>query len=107
MRKNDLSLDLKVLKVWVFSTKNRIIGFGFEREWPPRTPDLTPCDFFLWGHLKSKVYSTPHQNLEEPKERIEIEMTELKNKPLVVRKLLRKVREKCQDCLAKNGKQVN
>ena len=23
----------------------------------PRSPDLTPCDFFLWRHLKSKVQS--------------------------------------------------
>jgi hypothetical protein len=29
--------------------------------WPPRSPDLTTCDFFLWGHLKSTVYeSNPH-----------------------------------------------
>lgn len=25
--------------------------------WPPRSPDLTPCDFFLWGALAEKVYS--------------------------------------------------
>lgn len=25
-------------------------------EWPPRSPDLTPNDYFLWGYLKSKVY---------------------------------------------------
>ena len=25
-------------------------------EWPQRSPGLTPCDFFLWGYLKSKVY---------------------------------------------------
>ena len=24
--------------------------------WPPRSPDLTPADFFLWGLLKGKVY---------------------------------------------------
>ena len=24
--------------------------------WPPRSPDLSACDFFLWGNLKSKVY---------------------------------------------------
>jgi len=24
--------------------------------WPPRSPDLSACDFFLWGCLKSKVY---------------------------------------------------
>ena len=22
-------------------------------EWPPRSPDLTPLELFLWGHLKS------------------------------------------------------
>jgi len=22
----------------------------------PRSPELTTCDFFLWGHLKSRVY---------------------------------------------------
>ena len=34
-------------------------------EWAARSPDLTPCDFFLWGFLKSKVYFTRPQNLEE------------------------------------------
>jgi hypothetical protein len=24
--------------------------------WPPGSPDLTPCDFFLWGYVKDKVY---------------------------------------------------
>jgi transposase len=24
--------------------------------WPPRSPDLSPPDFFLWGYLKSQVY---------------------------------------------------
>jgi len=23
--------------------------------WPPRSPDLTPCEFFLWGFLKEAV----------------------------------------------------
>ncbi|KAL4131065.1 hypothetical protein QTP88_008416 [Uroleucon formosanum] len=25
-------------------------------EWPARSPDITPLDFFLWGHLKTIVY---------------------------------------------------
>ncbi|XP_074036992.1 uncharacterized protein isoform X2 [Leptinotarsa decemlineata] len=25
--------------------------------WPPRSCDLTPLDYFLWGYVKSKVYS--------------------------------------------------
>ena len=38
--------------------------------WPPRSPDLTPCDFFLWGFLKSKVYQTRPSTIPELKERI-------------------------------------
>jgi hypothetical protein len=32
-----------------------------KRLWPPRSPDFSPPDFFLWGHLKGTVYSNhPH-----------------------------------------------
>jgi hypothetical protein len=24
--------------------------------WPPRSPNLTPWDFFLWGYVKGRVY---------------------------------------------------
>ena len=27
--------------------------------WPPCSPDLTPCDFFLWGFVKDSVYVPP------------------------------------------------
>jgi hypothetical protein len=36
---------------------NRWIGRRRLVEFPPRSPDLTPMDFFLWGHIKDKVYS--------------------------------------------------
>ncbi|GFT09837.1 uncharacterized protein TNCV_416221 [Trichonephila clavipes] len=39
--------------------------------WPPRSPDLTPFDFFLWGFVKDKVLVRPlPQDLEELKKRI-------------------------------------
>ena len=28
-------------------------------DWPPRSPDLTICDFFLWGHLKHTIWNVP------------------------------------------------
>jgi hypothetical protein len=28
-------------------------------KWPPRSPDLTPCDYFLWGFVKEAVYVWP------------------------------------------------
>ena len=27
--------------------------------WPPRSPDLTPMDFFLWGFVKDQVFAPP------------------------------------------------
>jgi hypothetical protein len=33
--------------------------------WPPRSPDLSPPDFFLWGHLKATVYSNYPHTLQE------------------------------------------
>jgi len=27
--------------------------------WPPRSPDATPCDFFLWAYVKDQVYVPP------------------------------------------------
>jgi hypothetical protein len=34
----------------------RWIGRGGHIQWPPRSPDLTPLDFCLWGWMKSEVY---------------------------------------------------
>lgn len=54
----------------------RWIGRGgqqdlFLRPWPPRSPDLTPCDFYLWGYVKGKVFVPPMPNsLEDLKHRI-------------------------------------
>ena len=31
--------------------------------WPPRSPDMTPLDFFLWGYIKSKVYTRNYENI--------------------------------------------
>ncbi|KAJ4442849.1 hypothetical protein ANN_04442 [Periplaneta americana] len=31
---------------------DRWIGRGGPIAWPPRSPDLNPLDFYLWGHLK-------------------------------------------------------
>lgn len=45
--------------------------------WPPYSPDLTPCDFFLWGYIKSKVYRTQPATLDELQQRIEYEFAHL------------------------------
>lgn len=81
----------------------RVIGVGHRVEWPPRSPDLTPCDFFLWGYLKDKVYATPPTDLQELRERISHHVNELKDNRESIRKSMRAMRARCQKCLANNG----
>ena len=39
--------------------------------WTPRSPDLTPCDFLLWGFVKDAVFvSTVPANLQVLRDRI-------------------------------------
>lgn len=48
----------------------RWIGRRGPIEWPARSPDLTPCDFFLWGYLKNIVYRERPATIEELRDRI-------------------------------------
>jgi hypothetical protein len=38
--------------------------------WPPRSPDLTPLDFFLWGYVINTVYQDKINNLQHLKAHI-------------------------------------
>lgn len=50
---------------------NRWIGRLGPIPWPPRSPDLTPLDYFLWGFLKDRVFRTGFPaNLQEMQNRI-------------------------------------
>jgi hypothetical protein len=60
--------------------ENRLISRGL---WPTRSPDLNPCDFYLLGNLKDKMYSNNPYTMVELKQSIRetipsIEVSELK-----------------------------
>ena len=38
---------------------DRWIGRGGSMAWPPRSPDLTLMDSFLWDHIKALIYMSP------------------------------------------------
>ena len=48
----------------------RWVGRDGPIPWPPRSPDLTPLDFFLWGFVKDQVYRTKVTDLQDLKTRI-------------------------------------
>jgi len=49
---------------------NRWIGRDGPTPWPPRSPDITPLDFFSRGYVKDKVFSTPVPDITNLKARI-------------------------------------
>ncbi|GBL90474.1 hypothetical protein AVEN_179404-1 [Araneus ventricosus] len=46
---------------------DRIISCHFPTAWPPQSPDLNPCYFWLWSYLKDVVHGSPIANLAELK----------------------------------------
>ena len=39
--------------------QHKVIALYNVSERPARSPDMNPCDYFLWGFLKNQVFSTP------------------------------------------------
>ena len=84
----------------------RVVGLGFDQEWPPRSPDLTACDFFLWGHLKAQVYSEgPPANIQTLRQRITTAVARLRRVDTAGR-AVNSMRERAGRCIALRGRQV-
>ena len=86
--------------------KDLVLGLHHDVEWPPRSPNINPCDFFLWGHIKSKVYAAPLENINQLQERIIREVYAIKENPQMVRKVMQAMRSRAQLCIERNGGHV-
>ncbi|GFX72915.1 uncharacterized protein TNCV_1698121 [Trichonephila clavipes] len=49
---------------------DRLISRFGPLNWPPRSCDLTPLDYFLWGYVKSLVYADKPQTLDHLEDNI-------------------------------------
>lgn len=83
---------------------NRWIGRGGHVAWPPRSPDLTPLDFFLWGHVKTLVYATPVETVEELTARILAACEEVQQTPGIFGAVRRNLLRRCASCVEAGGR---
>ena len=74
------------------------------RRWPPRSPDLSPLDFFLWGYLKSKVYNPRPSTLDQLEQNIRDQVALLD--PAMVNRAILDIRSRAERCIANNGGHV-
>ena len=95
------------LRLQLFFTERfgeRVVALNHAVEWPPRFPDLTP--FFLWGYIKSKIYTTPPANLEDLEMRIRNERDILRQGRAMVRRAVNSMTARAELCLQRNGGHV-
>jgi hypothetical protein len=69
--------------------------------WPPRSPDLTSPDFFLWRYLKDTVYRSNPQDLKQLKMNITCAIKEVNERTL--RKVAGNTVKRVDKCTEMNG----
>ncbi len=86
---------------------NRVVGLGHAIEWPPRSPDLTPLDFWLWGDVKSRVYGEagPPRTIRELRTRIEAAFRAIR-RTRVTQHAVRAMEGRARKCVALQGNHV-
>jgi len=80
----------------------RWIGRAGRVHWPARSPDLTPLDFYLWGHVKKIVYATPADTIEELIVRIILAFDEIRE-TFDFAKIADSMTQRCQKCIEVQG----
>lgn len=96
--------NAREVRDWLDHNYNqRWIGRGGPVLWPARSPDLNPCDFYLWGHLKQLVYATPVDSVEELVDRIENAAQTIRQNPAVLSRVQESLIRRARACLDNNG----
>jgi len=71
--------------------------------WPPRSPDLTPMDFFFWGVVKEKVYGRKPHTLSQLRSYITDACQEISDDRNLCRTVCHSVAERLQECADVHG----
>jgi hypothetical protein len=68
--------------------------------WPPRSPDLTPPDYFLLDYLKQVAYSNHPQSIEDLKQNFKVAISNISQETL--KKVVRNMVTRVNTCYAEN-----
>ena len=78
---------------------------GHVMRWPARSPDLSACDYFLWGYLNGKVYANKPRNSEELKPSIRREIAAISEDML--QRVMLNFNERLRKCLQAGGRHLD
>lgn len=92
------------VRQWLDSTfPGRWLGRRGPIEWPARSPDLSPPDFFLWGVLKDRVFAQKPRTIASLKDTIRKECEKIT--PAICHKVTNSVVRRYDNCIQANGHQ--
>jgi hypothetical protein len=81
---------------------NRWIGRGGAQNWQPRSPDLNPLDYHVWGYMKAMVCAHEVNKREELLQRILSAARSIKNAALL-RKFTSSLDTRVRKCIPAEG----
>jgi hypothetical protein len=81
----------------------RVIANNGPVNWPARSPDLTPMDYFLWGWMKSQVYTTKPRTREELLDKIMRSAELVKRNPAIIRAATNSLVARARLCRQNHG----
>lgn len=96
--------DLNVRQFLNIRFPQKWIGRNGPTKWPPRSPDLNPCDFFLWGHMKQLVYNEPINSVEQLTNKVNAVAEELRQNPRLISNVQSSLERRLQVCVNNNGR---
>ena len=81
--------------------KGRVITKELDFAWASHSPDLTPPDFFLWGYLKDRVYTSKPSTIPELKRLIDIHIKAIPREPCY--QVIHNFKKRIDLCIDRNG----
>ena len=85
--------------------KNQLLGGMFQ--WAASSPDLNPCDYWLWNELKEYARQGKVRTMDDLVAAIEGFFGQLKAQPHRLKKAVHGLPERLRACIAKDGHIVN
>jgi hypothetical protein len=82
---------------------HRWIGRAGPVAWPPRSPELNPLNFYLWGHCKTLVCSNPIPDVDTLRQRVEQGCASIRHIDGLCERIRQSVMRRAQLCVAAGG----
>ena len=82
-----------------------VISRGGVVPWPARSPDLSACNYFLWGYLKSRVFISKPRTVAELKKSTKEEIAAIPDQMTL--RVMENLGVRLKECLRSGGRHLS